>query len=149
MQFCRWNCEKSIKVCTFHERWQECCTPLLLWRPRTDPWHWEWGGILASGSPEPPQWSAVRLRTKHHVITLLQHLPFTAGVYILTYRHLRQLHRESEQTGALKDKSLVLAIPRSPWSSHLTCRSTDVEKQTSLSESLLYMFCVHHSWRCM
>lgn len=57
--------EKDVKVCTSRGRWLEWCTPPPPWRPRSGPWRWGWGGTLASGSREPPRWSAGLLR-RHH-----------------------------------------------------------------------------------
>lgn len=65
-----------------------------------------------------------------HISTLLVN-NFNGGCWIkhkefmlLTYHHPHPPHREFEQTGALRGRSLALATPRSPWSSRSTCRST-------------------------
>lgn len=45
------------------------------------------------------------------------------------YHHLHRLHLEFERRGARRGRNLAPARPRSPWSSHLTCRSTSSVKR--------------------
>lgn len=133
----------EFRVCTSHGKWPAWGNPLLPWRSPTCPWRWGWGGIPASGSPETPRWSAALLRTQRRVFT--KHLPsqWISALKVSSYRRLRLSHRGFGQTGALRGRSPALATPRSPWSSHSTCRSTHSKRM--LSGRRLARF---SSWRC-
>lgn len=66
-----------------------------------------------------------------------------SNVYMLqmTYHHPHPPHQESGQTGAQRGRSLVLATPRSPWSSRPTCRSA----HRGTKQQFKKQFCFIHS----